>query len=133
MVTMFWPPEWIHMIDKLPKSERFSSQYSEQNVLYGICTNLSPAGMAKPILIRTDDAPPHRSKETLTYVKYFNFHPVPHPAFSPDLARSDFYPLGTIKRRLRRRNLQEPDELDEAFGEGTSFIRRSELHAAFRN
>jgi transposase len=133
MVTIFWPPEWIHMMDMLPKGERFNSQHFEQNVLYGICANLSPAGMAKPILIRTDNAPPHRSKETLTYMKYSNFHPVPHRAFSPDLAPSDFYFFGTIKRRLRRRTLQEPDELDEAVREETSFIRRSELHAAFRN
>jgi transposase len=121
------------MIDKLPKGEGFNSQYFGQNALDGLDANLRPGVMGKPILIHMNNASPHRSKETLTSMKDFNFHAVPYPAFSLDLALSDFYLSGIIKRRLRGRSFQDTDELVEAVSEESSFIRPSELHAVFQN
>jgi hypothetical protein len=74
-------PAGIQMIAKLPKGERFNSQYFGQNVFSGFSANL----------IGRDNASPHQSRVTLTSIKDFNFHPVPHPSFSPDLAPSEFY------------------------------------------
>jgi hypothetical protein len=46
-------------------------------------------------------------------MKEYNFQPVPHAAFSLELAPTDFHLFSGIKRRLRRRNFQETDELVE--------------------
>jgi hypothetical protein len=112
--TIFCSLAWIHMNSKLPKGEWLNSHYFGQSVLYGVDANLRPAGTAKPILIHMDKPSPHRSKEMLTYMKDFIFHPAPDPAFSPNLVPLTFYFFGTINARSRGRSFQDADELVQA-------------------
>jgi hypothetical protein len=103
ILTIFWSPKAIHLIDAFPKGGRLPSNYFGQNILSGLHVNLPPTGTVRPILIHMDNASPHRSKETFTGMNEFNFRPVLHLLFSPDSSPSDFYLFGTIKGRLRGR------------------------------
>jgi hypothetical protein len=90
-------------------------------------------GVAKPTMVEMDHASPHRSKETLIYVKDFNCRPAPHQAFSTELARPCFYRYGTIKGRLIGRSFRDAAEPMADVKDVNSFIRPSELNAVFRN
>jgi hypothetical protein len=59
--------------------------------------------------------------------------PVPHPAFSSDLAPSDFDLFGTIKGKWTRGSFQDAGEPVGPVRDVATFIRPSELDAGFRN
>jgi hypothetical protein len=57
---------------------------------------------------------------------------MPHPPYSPDLAHSDFYLFGTVKRRLEQVRITEPDEVFEELHSILGSIPGEELEAVFQ-
>jgi hypothetical protein len=114
MFAIFWSATGIDLIEAIPKGMHFNSTYIAQNILDEFHANLSGTRTARPILVHIDNASPHRSRETWTYLKEFDFQPAPHPPFSLDLAPADFYLFDTIKGKLRGRSFQDADELMDA-------------------
>jgi hypothetical protein len=66
-------------------------------------------------------------------MREFNFRPVPHNPFSPDLTLSEFCLFCTAMARLRERSFQDAGEHMEVIGNVTGSIRPTELDAVFRN
>ena len=48
-----------------------------------------------------DNATPHRDKATQNFAQKNGLSFSPHPAFSPDLAPSDFYLFGKVKDAIK--------------------------------
>ena len=53
------------------------------------------------ILLQYDNAKPHTSAATLDATAHLGFTVLPHPAYSPDLAPSDFQLFSKVKEELR--------------------------------
>jgi hypothetical protein len=54
-----------------------------------------------------------------------------HPPYSPDLAPSDFYLFGYIKRNLSGTSFNEGDELLSAIVDISDFIEKATLNRVF--
>lgn len=81
------------------------------------------------VLFHQDGAPPHRAKETKKKIQTtFGWQLVPHPAYSPDIALSDFHLFGPLKASIRGRKFQAFEELDAAIGQ---FIEVKEREGFF--
>ncbi|KAH0789239.1 histone-lysine N-methyltransferase SETMAR-like protein [Histomonas meleagridis] len=79
-----------------------------------------------------DNATPHRSRETKKFAIKNGLSLCPHPAFSPDLAPSDFYLFGKVKNELKGSGFVSEDELFEAIKSILEKITRDELESVFR-
>jgi hypothetical protein len=78
-----------------------------------------------------DNISPHRSRLTARNPKENRITASPHPAFSPDLAPSDFFLFGALKDQLSGRIFESPDELVEAIREIASAIPWTTIERVF--
>jgi len=60
------------------------------------------------------DACPHTAAHTLETFKQLKWEAIEHPAYSPDLAPSDFHLFGQLKEALRGRRLSCDDDVKAA-------------------
>jgi len=59
--------------------------------------------LSRKILLLHDNARPHTAAHTLETLKQLKWEAMEHPAYSPDLAPSDFHLFGPLKEALRGR------------------------------
>ena len=70
--------------------------------------------LSKEILLLHDKARPHTAANTLETLKQLKWDAMEHPAYSPDLAPSDFHLFGPLKNALRRRRFSCDDDVKAA-------------------
>jgi histone-lysine N-methyltransferase SETMAR len=73
--------------------------------------SIEAAGNERRLLVHADNAHLHAAKLS---TQYFNKNPMkstPHPSYSPDLAPSDFYVFGYVKRYLAGLSFKDADQL----------------------
>jgi histone-lysine N-methyltransferase SETMAR len=68
----------------------------------------------KPMILQHDNARPHTSVFTKAALDNFGFQVLAHPPYSPDLAPSDFWLFGTLKKYLRGIHFTCDDEIQAA-------------------
>jgi histone-lysine N-methyltransferase SETMAR len=103
MATVFWDSEGILLIEWLPQGETINSNYYIdvlQKLREAIKSNRR-VKLSKKILLHHDNARPHTSAMTTAAVRRLGFQVLPHPAYSPDLAPSDYWLFGPMKNALR--------------------------------
>ena len=64
-----------------------------------------PHMQKKKVLFHQDNAPCHKSMKTMVQLNELNFELFPHPACSPDLAPSDYWPFADLKKCSKERDL----------------------------
>ena len=84
-----------------------------------------------PLIFHHDNAPPHRSRLTRDLISQeLKWKQLQHPAYSPDLAPSDYWLFRSMKTFLRNKRFKNDDELENAIGQylaskmGTDFFER---------
>ncbi len=79
------------------------------------CQNRRPRGMVRGRhFIHMDNAPSHTAALTLTHLHNLGWTVLPHPAYSPDLAPSDFWFFPRLKKGLKGRRFQNLNALQDA-------------------
>jgi len=76
-----------------------------------------------PLLLH-DNAPAHMPRTGQAVVKNIGFQQLSHPPYSPDLAPSDLYLFGHLKKHLRGTRFCDEDEVKQA---KESYLDRGEL------
>lgn len=66
------------------------------------------------LIFHQDNAPPHRSEETVMTIDFLGYERLQHPPYSPDLAPMDFAVFPRLKAELRGRRFDSEDELKYA-------------------
>ncbi|GFO27955.1 histone-lysine N-methyltransferase SETMAR [Plakobranchus ocellatus] len=56
--------------------------------------------LRRGVVFQHDNATPHSANLTQQWLQRYGWNILPHPAHSPDLARSDFHLFGPLKRHL---------------------------------
>ena len=56
----------------------------------------------------------HKSRVAQAAIRECKFEQLNHPPYSPDLARSDYYPFRNLKSHLRGTRFRDDDELKAA-------------------
>ncbi len=81
-------------------------------------------------LLHMDNTPAHGSRDTRLHLLMTGQRTVPHPALSPDLAPSDFWLFGKIKKPLRGHRFQSLDHLQSAVTQQIGMITAAEYRNA---
>jgi histone-lysine N-methyltransferase SETMAR len=133
MLTIFWSPLGFSLAEIPPKETHFDSQFFCSNSLSAIVQNQpseTPKDRGRRIVVHFDNATSHTAKCMIDYLRANRLTRVLHPAFSPDLAASDFYPFGKLKMMLMGMAFAD-DELLHGVMEVLNGISREELEAIF--
>jgi histone-lysine N-methyltransferase SETMAR len=99
MVTIAWNPLGFHLLDALPKGNTFNAKYYRVNLLTKLLP-LRPQVDGRRPVIHAGNARPHMARKCRAFCEENLLRLAMHPAYSPDLAPSDFFLFGHIKHCL---------------------------------
>jgi hypothetical protein len=97
----------------LEKSHKFKAGYYIAEILEPLSQwrSIEAAGNKRKLLVHMDNACPHTAKLSIQYFNENRMKSAPHSPYSPDLAPSDFYLFGYIKRCLAGLSFEDADQL----------------------
>lgn len=127
LVTIIWGVNGIYLVDFLPEDESFNTSYFIQNILIPIHSqkmNIWSESHRRKIWLHLDNSRVHNSIESMKKTAEFGFKRAPQPAFSPDIAPTDFFLWGDIKEKLKGSKFDDKDQLFEAITEISNKISR---------
>jgi hypothetical protein len=119
MLTIVCNSRGFHLIKVLEKGRKFNAGYYIAEILEPLsqCRSIEVAGNERKLLVHADNARPHTAKLSTQCFNENRTKSAPHPTYSPDLALSDFYLFGYVKRYLAALSFEDADQLFAA-GEG---------------
>jgi hypothetical protein len=100
MLTVVWNLHGFHLVSLQPKGQNWTNQYYIDHILPEICT-LRDARDRRKLVVHADKTRPHVAKRVKQCLEDKNLKSAPHPPYSPDLAPSDFFLFGHVKRLLQ--------------------------------
>jgi len=114
MLTVFRDSKGPILEDYLEKGRMINSaRYSDL-----LANNLKPAVhtkrrglLSKKVLLLHDNARPHTASQTIETINHLGFEVLEHPAYSPDLAPSDYLLFGPLRNALRGRRFSTDKEV----------------------
>jgi [histone H3]-lysine36 N-dimethyltransferase SETMAR len=120
MITVFWDCEGIIHIDYLPKGATINALYYS-NLLTGplrdALSRVRPGKLHARPLLQHDNARPHTARMTMAAIADLRWELLPHPAYSPDLAPSDYHLFSELKKPLRGHRYENLNQMKRAINE----------------
>ena len=119
MATVFWDAKGVIMLDILPKRSTITGVYSA-NLLDQLRTAIREkrrGKLSKGVLLQQDNARVHTCKVAMAGVERNGYELIPHPAYSPDLAPSDFFLFPNLKNDIRGLRFRSDEEVVTAVEE----------------
>jgi histone-lysine N-methyltransferase SETMAR len=113
MMSIFWDKDGILLTDYLPRGHTVNGAYYA-----GLIQKLRVAvkekrrgKLTRGILLLHDNAPPHKSNVAQAAIHDAKFTELNHPAYSPDVAPSDYFLFANLKRHLRGKQYSTNEQL----------------------
>ncbi|UYV69388.1 hypothetical protein LAZ67_6003414 [Cordylochernes scorpioides] len=75
--------------------------------------NIRRGMLSKGVLFLHDNARPHTSCKTVSTIIKSGFEVLEHPAYSPDLAPSDYFLFGLIKKELKGKRFDSDEDVQK--------------------
>ena len=119
MATVFWDAKGVIMLDFLPKRSTITGVYYA-NLLDQLRTAIREkrrGKLFKGVLLQQDNARVHTCKVAMDAVERNGYELIPHPAYSPDLAPSDFFLFPNLKKDIRGLHFRSDEEVVTAVEE----------------
>ena len=104
MVTIVWGVNGIYIVDFLPYGRSYNSSYFVEHILNRIVetkADIWSESDFKRIWLHLDNCRVHNSKVSIEKYEEYGFKRAPHPVYSLDIAPSDFFLFGYIKKTKR--------------------------------
>ena len=117
--TVFWDAKGVIMLDFLPKRRTITGVYYA-NLLDQLRTAICEkrrGKLLKGVLLQQDNARVHTCKVAMDAVERNGYKLIPHPAYSPYVAPSDFFLFPNLKRDIRRLHFRSDEEVVTAVEE----------------
>ena len=113
MASVFWDENGVILIDYLEKNSTINKTRYCQTLdkLKRAINRKRPELREYRIIIHQDNARPHTALQTMEKIAKLGWTIMPHPPYSPDLAASDFFLFGHLKRHLRGKQFESDEEL----------------------
>ena len=114
MATVFWDEKGVIMLDFLPKKSTITGVYYA-NLLDQLRTAIREKRLGKlsiGVLLQPDNARFHTCKVAMDAVERNGYELIPHPAYSPDLAPSDFFLFPNLKKDTRGLHFRFDEEVE---------------------
>lgn len=116
MATVFWDSKGILLIDYKDKGVSITGDYYA-NILHNLRCAIKEKrrGMlTKGVLLLHDNAPVHKARIVMAAIRKCQFEELHHPAYSPDLAPSDYFLFPNLKKDLRGKKYDDNSQLISA-------------------
>lgn len=94
-------------------SERYKSQLSCVKEALEKNRPFNGAG-TRPVILLHDNARPHTSKTTVEYISSLGWEVLPHAAYSPDMAPSDYYLFRSLQHHLADSQFKTIDDVQKS-------------------
>ena len=112
MVTVFWDARGIIHIDYLPSKQTINGDYiALLDRFNNILKKKRPHLAKKKVLFHQDNARVHTCPAPMAKLNEFRYELLPHSAYSPDLAPSDYFLFPNLKKCSEERDSQEREQL----------------------
>ena len=119
MATVFCDAKGVIMLDFLPKRSTITGVYYA-NLLDQLRTAIREkrrGKLSKGVLLQQDNARVHTCKVAMDAVERNGYELIPHPAYSPDLAPSNFFLFPNLKKDIRGLHFRSDEEVVTAVEE----------------
>ena len=116
MATVFWDAKGVIMLDFLPKRSTITGVYYANllDQLRSAIREKRQGKLSKGVLLQQDNVRVHTCKVAMDAVVRNGYELIPHPAYSPDLAPSDFSGV-KLAQKFREKRLLPPDKTGRSF------------------
>ena len=100
IATVFWDAKGVIMLDFLSKRSTIAGVYYANllDQLRAAIHEKRRGKLSRGVLLQQDNARVHTCKVAMDAVERNGYELIPHPAYSPDLAPSDFFPFPNLKK-----------------------------------
>ena len=112
IATVFWDAQGVINVDFLAKKSAITGVYYA-NLLSIVTREKRRGKLSKGILLQQDNARVHTCKIAMDAVEWNGYELIPHPAYSPDLAPSDYFLLPNLIKDIRGRHFRSNEEVEE--------------------
>jgi hypothetical protein len=132
MLTVVLNPIRFHVMQAFPKGAN-----SMHNIIQMVSWSQSQIGGGRPgeygqiLWVHSDNARPHTAKMSKDYIGLNRMKQALHPSYSPDLAPSDVFLFGYVKRKLMKYRTETLSELLVRIRVILAEIPRETLNAVF--
>lgn len=136
MITTFWDCDGMIMIDYLPKGVNINSAYYSnliKNDLRAALRSRRRGKLSAKPLLQQDNARPHTANLTMQTIQQMGWTVLPHPAYSPDLAPSDYHLFANLKKPLRGKHFANLDEIKISVNQWLSETPKEFFETGIRN
>ena len=101
------------MIEWRPDNQTITSDYYSMVLqkLREASKSTRRGSLTQSVLLQHDNAKPHVSFKTKAAIRELGFEVMPHPAYSPDLAPSDYWLFARVKDWLSGKNFSSNSAL----------------------
>jgi histone-lysine N-methyltransferase SETMAR len=135
MITIAWNPGGFHLVNILPKGFKFNANYYVTQI-FGPLSKWPRTRIGcinRKLILHADNARPHTAKMTAQFMEQNLMQRTPNPAYSPDLAPSDFYLFGYVKQLLSICQFAGQGSLLQAFSDILVATEKVTLESVFHN
>lgn len=116
MATIFWDSQGVLLLDYLPHKTTMTGDYYSKllGTLRDAIKQKRRGMLSRGVLLLHDNAPAHRSVIAQQAIHDCEFKQLNHPAYSPDLAPSDYYLFRHLKAHLRGTRFEDDESVKGA-------------------
>ena len=109
----FWDAQGVILLDFLAKKRTITGVYYANSLdqLRIAIREKRRGKFSKGILLQQDKARVHTCKIAMDAVERNGYELIPHPAYSPDLAPSDYFLFPNLKKDIRGRHFRSNEEV----------------------
>jgi transposase len=132
MVTIVWNPQDFHLVNPVPKGQKFNESYYIDIIIQPVLESRS-TGSNPGLIIHSDNARPHTAQKTLRFCAENRLEMASHPLYSPDLTPYDFFLFRHVKHELDEAEFPSEEILLAAIQSAVWVPTVDKLRAIFTN
>jgi hypothetical protein len=135
ILTIIWNHGGFDLINIMPTGLKFNPSYDVTQILDPLSKwRRTRAGRTnRKLIVLAHSARPHTAKKKSQFLEQNSMQRALHPAHSPDLAPSDFYPFGSVKQLLSGCQFADQNSLLQAVSDILVGIKKVTMESVFHN
>ena len=113
MMIIFWDKDGVLLTEYLPRGTTINGPYYASIIerLRSVILEKRPRSkVSRGVLLLHDNAPIHKCNIVQAAIRQAGFIELNHPAYSPDIAPTDYHLFSNLKKFLRGKNFSSDDE-----------------------
>ena len=119
MMTIFWDKDGILLTDYLARGSTINSPYYTSLIewLRSVILEKRRDKISRGVLLLHDNAPVHKCNIVQAAIRKVGFVELNHPAYSPDIAPTDYHLFSHVKKFMRGKNFGSDGEAIQTAGD----------------